>query len=299
MDVLAEVLESMRTGRPSSVRTDGYAPWGLGVKGSGFHVVLHGGCWLVPLDGTAPTALGTGDVVFLLEGGGHLLADDPATPASEVTAKWLNPGSPVGTLAFGGGGPRTRLLCGRYHLDRARRPPLLGTLPEMILLRAGGHPELTAAVGLLGSELDRPRCGSESVVTALVDSLLLYILRAWLESSDGSWASALRDPAVSAALTAMHDDPAAPWTVESLARRSGLSRSPFAKRFAALVGEPPLTYLTRWRMSGAARLLRESDVPLSAVAGGAGYSSEYAFAKAFKREYGVAPGRYRRHAVTP
>jgi transcriptional regulator GlxA family with amidase domain len=95
----------------------------------------------------------------------------------------------------------------------------------------------------------------------------------------------------------MHDDPSAPWTVQSLAALSGLSRAPFARRFTALIGEPPLTYLTRWRMTTAARLLRLSDAPLSAVAGKAGYGSEFAFAKAFKREYGLAPGRYRRRAT--
>lgn len=100
--------------------------------------------------------------------------------------------------------------------------------------------------------------------------------------------------AVAPALTAMHDDPAASWTVESLAARAGLSRAAFARRFATLVGEPPMAYLTRWRMTTAARMLRESDAPLTTVAARTGYGSEFAFAKAFKREYGLAPAGYRR-----
>ncbi|MFD4181605.1 helix-turn-helix transcriptional regulator, partial [Rhodococcus sp. NPDC058514] len=141
---------------------------------------------------------------------------------------------------------------------------------------------------------------SDGIVPALIDSLLLYILRAWLETQPSAdakgWAAALADAAVAPALAAIHGDPAAPWSVESLAARAGLSRAAFARRFTTLVGEPPMAYLTRWRMTAAARLLRESDAPLSAVAGRAGYGSEFAFAKAFKREYGLAPGSYRRQA---
>jgi AraC-like DNA-binding protein len=94
----------------------------------------------------------------------------------------------------------------------------------------------------------------------------------------------------------MHRDPARPWTVASLAAEAGLSRAPFARRFTALLGRPPLTYLTWWRMTTAARLLRESDAPLAAIAAEVGYGSEFAFAAAFKRRHGVAPGRFRRSA---
>jgi AraC-like DNA-binding protein len=109
------------------------------------------------------------------------------------------------------------------------------------------------------------------------------------------WSAALHDPATAAALSCIHADPAYRWTVEELATRAGLSRSAFARRFTALVGRPPLAYLSWWRMTLAARLLRESDAPLSTVARQTGYTSEFAFANAFKREYGVAPGRYRRN----
>jgi AraC-like DNA-binding protein len=109
-------------------------------------------------------------------------------------------------------------------------------------------------------------------------------------------AAALRDRGITAALQAIHGDPAGPWTVEELGRRAGLSRAAFARRFTMLVGQPPLAYLTWWRMTTAGRLLREDDVPLRTVAHRAGYASEFAFAKAFKREYGMAPGQYRRRA---
>ncbi|MDJ0463973.1 AraC family transcriptional regulator [Streptomyces sp. H27-C3] len=310
MDILTEALASMRTGHPASVRTNGRAPWGLRlspVAGAGFHVVLYGTCWLVPLrDPTDPTPplkpipLSPGDVVFLRDGRGHILADHPSTPAEEPKGEQFHGGSPIRSLTIGGDGPETSLLCGNYHLDQGRPHPLVRQLPEVIHLstRHGRHPELSAAVQLLGSELENPRIGSDGIVPTLIDSLLLYILRAWLDDQSPAavqgWAAALGDSAVAPALSAIHDDPAAQWTVESLAERAGLSRAAFARRFATLVGEPPMAYLTRWRMTTAARLLRESDAPLTTVAARTGYGSEFAFAKAFKREYGLAPGGYRR-----
>jgi AraC-like DNA-binding protein len=172
-------------------------------------------------------------------------------------------------------------------------------LPELIHLRTGEgrNPQLTSAVELLRTEMDGPRIGSSGIVPALIDSLLLYIVRAWMDEFPRrapGWAGALRDPSIAPALAAIHADPANGWTVESLASRAGLSRAAFARKFHIMVGEPPLTYLTRWRMTTAARLLRESDAPLAAIAARTGYRSEFAFAKAFKREYGQAPGGYRR-----
>jgi AraC-like DNA-binding protein len=307
LDILTEALASMRTGRPTSVRTEGRAPWGLRlpqVAGAGFHVVLHGTCWFFPADdgSTPPIPLAPGDVVFVRDGAGHVLADHPSTPPEEPRPEHFRAGSPIGSTLLGGDGPRTSLLCGNYHLDQGHPHPLVGRLPEVIHLPAqdGRHPELGAAVRLLRAELDNPRVGSDGIVPALIDSLLLYILRAWLDdqSADAAqgWAAALRDTAVAPALTAIHRAPETPWTVESLAARSGLSRAAFARRFNALVGEPPMTYLTRWRMTTAAQLLRESDIPLTTVAARTGYGSEFAFAKAFKREFGLAPGGYRRQS---
>ena len=305
MDVLTEALASMRTERPASVRTNGRAPWGLRMPpsaGAGFHVVLHGRCWLIPklaAGAVEPVRLEEGDIVFLRSGPEHVLTDEPGTPVRTSAADRFHEDELIGTYEVGGGGELTSLLCGNYHLERARPHPLVQQLPELVHLRTGDgrHPQLTSAVELLRAELDGPRIGSSGIVPALIDSLLLYILRAWMDecpSRSPGWAGALRDPAIAPALAAIHADPANGWTVESLASRAGLSRAAFAKKFNAMVGEPPLTYLTRWRMTTAARLLRESDASLAAVAARTGYGSEFAFAKAFKREYGQAPGGYRR-----
>ncbi|WP_067718878.1 AraC family transcriptional regulator [Nocardia yamanashiensis] len=306
MDVLSEALASMRTAAPSSVRTEGRAPWAMrlpDVLGAGFHVVLHGNCWFFPAAGSDPIPLNQGDVIFLRHGAGHVLADHPDTPAEVPRPDQYDRCPPVGAVRLGAAGaPTTALLCGNYHLDGQRPHPLLRQLPEVIHLpaRPGRHPELHAAIQLLAAELDNPRIGSHGIVPALIDALLLYILRAWIEDRPQSeavgWAAALRDPVVAPALEAMHTDPGAAWTVQSLADHAGLSRAAFARKFTTMVGEPPLAYLTRWRLTTAARLLREDDLPIEKVAARAGYSSEFAFGKAFKREYGQAPGQYRRLA---
>ncbi|WP_405015274.1 AraC family transcriptional regulator [Kitasatospora sp. NBC_01539] len=210
--------------------------------------------------------------------------------------------SPIGRFAVDGPGARTVLLCGSYHLDRERPHPLVAGLPELIHLpaRRDRHHALRAAIDMLGAELDDPRPGSDGIVGELIDLLLLYILRAWFDDqpadATAGWAAALTDPAIAPALRAIHRDPGRAWTVEALADSAGLSRAAFARRFTGLVGEPPLTYLTRWRMTTAARLLRHSDTPIAVVGERVGYGSEFAFAKAFKRAHSVPPGQYRRRA---
>ncbi|MEU7296275.1 AraC family transcriptional regulator [Streptomyces exfoliatus] len=304
MDVLSDAIAAMRTGRPHSSRTVRFAPWGFRFppsRGAGFHVVLQGTAWLLPPDGAAPVRLGPGDVLFLAHGTGHGLADHPDTPLVDASpgpdGSW--PTSPDRGPV---GADETLLLCGAYQLSRARAHPLLTELPPYVHLpaRVGAHPRLRAAVDLLGAELAEPQPGSDAIVPALLDTLLLYLLRTWWLAECGDrttgWSAALGDPAVAGALRALHDDPARSWTVQELGTLSGLSRAAFARRFTALVGRSPLAYLTWWRMTTAGRLLRTDDLPLRVVAQRSGYSSEFAFAKAFKREYGVAPGQYRKGA---
>ncbi|MGB8403775.1 MAG: helix-turn-helix transcriptional regulator, partial [Mycobacterium sp.] len=144
-------------------------------------------------------------------------------------------------------------------------------------------------------ELTGPSLGA--AVPALLDLLIINTLRSWYdrEAERGAqgWARALHDRSVRAALESMQESPAAPWTVAQLATAGGLSRTAFARQFRTLVGEPPLTYLTRWRMTIAASLLRETDLPLSSIAARVGYGSEFAFGKAFKRSMAETPGAYR------
>ncbi|MFD8816977.1 AraC family transcriptional regulator [Streptomyces sp. NPDC059627] len=301
MDVLSDAIAAVRIGQPSSnrVRVDGswcarLAPY----EGAGFHVVLKGTCWLLP-DGGAPVPLGTGDAVLLPHGTGHVLADSPADAATVRRAVpfegWAAEEVPAGQAAYGG----VELLCGKYRLDRSRAHPLMAELPVAVHLpnRVGSHPELRAAIDLLGRELDARRPGSGTVLPSLLDLLFVYMIRSWMAGgATGTWPAALTDPVTAAALRALHSAPAAAWTNDRLATEVGVSRPTLARRFTGLVGRAPMTYLTWWRLTLAATLLRDTEEPLAAIARRVGYGTPYALSHAFKREFGATPGRFRTEA---
>jgi AraC-like DNA-binding protein len=265
------------------------SPWAFCVAKSvrtALHVVLQGSCRLVPTAGPPMLRLGRGDLVLLAHGTPHVLADDePSLP-------------PVGP---GRNGRRSLLLTCIYQV---RCPvPLLASLPEVVLVPADQCREHgpRAVVDLLGDELENDRPGARTVVPALADALLPLVVRAWLD--DGAEGpgehpfETLSDLAIAAALERIHAEPERAWTVTALAREVALSRSAFTHHFTRAVGEPPRAYLAHWRMTVASRLLRDSDLNLAEVAGRVGYASEFAFAKAFKRDYGIAPGSYRHQSA--
>jgi AraC-like DNA-binding protein len=293
MDVLSDVLTVLRTGRPRSALLTWHAPWAqefAAVPGAaGFHVVLRGRCWLTR-PGAEPLALDAGDVVFRPHGPAHTLSDQPTTRPVTAACRPAPDGPLFAVDEVGSGTGGTVTLCGAYELDPVLVHPLLLDLPDLIHLRTG-----LPAAGLLADELRRPRLGTDALVPALLETLLLYLLRAALDGHPATtgWPGALRDRPTAAALAAMHRDPARPWTVAALAAEAQLSRAAFARRFTALTGRPPLSYLTWWRLTTAARLLGQDDAPLAVVAKAAGYTSEFAFAAAFKRQHGIAPGRWR------
>lgn len=298
MDIVGEAIASMRAGAPTAARCAVRAPWGMRfsrIGGAGFHVVLQGSALLLPPDEGEPIRLNVGDVVFVSHGRSHALVDDPASPQFAMPETGDDD-----LLIPQGDGEMTSMLCGSYYLDDIRPHPLIAALPEIIHLPAqvGGEARVQSIVDLLGSEMDERAPGSSAAVPALLDLLLLYIVRTWYrrqaEQGHGGWAAALRDPAISTALGLIQSSPATPWTVAGLAAEAGLSRATFAQRFTDLVGSPPLTYLTWWRMTQAGRLLARDDQPLSAIARQVGYQSEFAFSKAFKREFAVSPTAYRR-----
>ncbi|GAA2932148.1 AraC family transcriptional regulator [Streptomyces mexicanus] len=287
MDVLSDVITAMRTGRPASNRARVAPSWCFRFApydGAGFHVLLRGTGWLVPERGAA-VPLDAGDIVLVPHGSAHVLSDSPTARGAV----------PFDTAVDDPEG-RTEFVCGKYRLDRSRTHPLLAELPDVVHLphRLGHHPDLRAAVDLLARETTGDRPGRDAVVSGLLDLLLVYMVRAWFDDHPGGgWPKALHDSEVAAALRALHGDPAAPWRLEDLAARVGVSRATLARRFTALTGQPPMAYLAWWRMTTAARLLRETDRPLPAIAREVGYGSPFAFSHAFKRHFGLTPGRYR------
>jgi AraC-like DNA-binding protein len=244
--------------------------------------------------------------VLLPKGQSHVLRDHAGSavlPADEVFSGCPSKGGcqPGGLLKHGGGGALTVLISGCFTFeDAGSRNPLIAALPAVLHVRGDlGAPThwLEASLQFVASEMASGQPGAQTVVSRLVDILLVQAVRAHLEQigdAANGWLRALVDPQVGAALSAIHQQPEAPWTVESLAERAGMSRSGFAARFTQLVEEPPLTYLTDWRMQKASRLLRASASGLGDIAGRVGYETEAAFSKAFKRWAGMAPGAFRR-----
>jgi AraC-like DNA-binding protein len=146
----------------------------------------------------------------------------------------------------------------------------------------------------LARELTGTHPGAALALPSLLDLLLIYMVRAWMtDARTGTWPAVLTDPVTTAALRALHADPAAAWTNDRLATEAGVSRATLARRFTALVGRPPMAYLTWWRLTLAATRLRDTDMPLTTVARESGYGSPYALSHAFSREFGETPGRYR------
>ncbi|MCP2167788.1 AraC family transcriptional regulator [Goodfellowiella coeruleoviolacea] len=303
MDVVSDAIAAVRLGHPRSNRVRMSGSWCVRqdpYQGAGFLVVMKGSCWLLP-DGGAPVSLGVGDALLLPHGTGHVIADSPVDTATALDRavplqQWL-----------AGPGPRAQpeprdveALCGKYRLDCSRLHPLLAELPNVVHLpnRVGGHRELRTAIDLLAGELGERRPGSCIALPSLLDLLLVYMIRAWMaEATSGTWPGALGDPVTAAALRAMHSDPAAPWTNDRLAAQAGVSRPTLARRFTALVGRPPMAYLTWWRLTLAATLLRDTSDTLAVIAERVGYGSPYALSHAFQREFGTTPGRYRVEAA--
>lgn len=308
MDIVGEAIRALRIGDARSARAYLYGTWSLRwdpSRGAGFniHVVLQGDPWL-RLEGRAPTALHAGDVVFVSRVIAHGVSDSPHTPLVDVPVDEAD-------FSFGHrpdpaadpGAPVTVLIGGSYYLGRERMHPVIESLSPVIVLasRIGEDDRIRAIVDLLGTEHDDEAPGSSAAVPALLDLLLTYVIRAAFEAADptSGWAAVVRDHALSTALLNMQNHPEIAWTIESLARASGMSRATFARRFNDMVGRPPLTYLTWWRMNLAQQLLTESDLPISQIAQRAGYSSQFAFGKAFAREVGLAPGAHRRTRSDP
>lgn len=305
MDVLADVLSVTRMGATVVARAELVPPWGLEIDAAAeahVHVVQRGACWLRTAEDRQPVRLEAGDVVLLRKGVGHSLCDALETePQPHLQVLEAMPRR-LARLPASRAHETTLVLCARYLFQHHGPHPLTSLLPPLLHLpahEAARHAPLQLLLQLLLHEAVEAASGTQLVVPRLVDSLLVYLIRAWLDGQPvgaAGWFGALRDPAVARALALIHARPQSPWSVEGLARQVAQSRATFARRFAELVGETPVAYLTRWRMCLATKLLVDTKLSLTEIATRVGYETAAAFSKAFRRSHACAPGRFRAEA---
>jgi AraC-like DNA-binding protein len=295
VDVISEVIGSIHAGRPSVARVREPAEWGMRfprITGMGFHVVLNGSGWLITA-AEPPVRLRTGDVVLVPYGTEHGLSHTAASEIGQLAVVELPSGlSDSESASFD-------VVFGCYRLNNVQFQRFVRDLPPVIAISPDYHryPEMLALIEMLTLDLSQGRPGSAATRPALIDLMLIHALRhARTQSSGGDWSDVL-EPGIAAVLSQFHANPQRPWTVQQLSEIAGMSRTVFKRQFASFLGKPPMTYLIDWRLTHAARILRETKAPVAAVARQVGYSSEYAFANAFRRKFGIAPGRFRDQAT--
>jgi len=314
-DVLSEVLRSVRLTGAIFLRAELSEPWGFQAPPAGgasallapgterlvpFHLVTEGGA-TVRVKGCEPVRLQAGEIVVLTRGDAHVLQN--GAPAQFVDTSTLLPAILEKSLLSergGGGGPVTRFICGYVGCDSQAERLFLAGLPPVF--KVGVRTDAAAgwiesAIQQLVSESEANRPGGNALLMKLAEALFIETLRRHMQQlgrKDTGWLAAARDPAVGRALSSMHREPTRDWTVAELAKRAGVSRTVFARRFGDVLGQTPLAYLASWRLSLGATQLRTSDDSVVQVALAVGYESEAAFNRAFKREFGLPPARYRK-----
>lgn len=283
------------------VRTRVAGPWGFAVQPRNavvFHFVAEGRAFLRQPDAKT-MALQAGELVLIPRGGEHELVHSPQGKTIQLETFLAKRDAVIDT------DPKAvTLICGEFNMDRHLALPALRALPRAVPLRVGMEPgssPLSDTLRMLRTEAETPNFGNQIVVRNLLSSLFVYFMRDWADAASPTakdWFSAVRSTHTARALARIHEAPERAWTLEALAREAGMSRAAFARNFSASVGEPPHSYLTRWRMGIAAQLLEETDLRLSEIASRVGYRSEFSFSRAFKLARGVSPIQYRRATPT-
>ncbi len=317
MDALSDVLKSVHLEGAVYLNAEFTAPWcirgelGLAsvrkrLEGAEhvafFHFLTEGECRVRLLERKEVLEVRAGDLVLFPQEGKHLMGTDLQLAPMEAGAVLTQVGGDADFfhMRHGGGGAATRFVCGFLALNRTVFRPLFEALPPVMHIPIGEGPasgllrELLRA-GVRESSAERP--GAASTLAKLADLLFVEALRRYMDGlppEGKGWLAGVRDPQVGRALALLHGAPSRAWTVDELAHEVALSRSALAERFTSLVGEPPMQYLTRWRLALAAQMLRAGREPVIRIAERSGYDSEAAFSRAFKREFGVPPASWRR-----
>ena len=320
-DVLSDVLRSVRLTAAVYFDFDLSSPWvaeappareiaSTVMPGAQrvieYHLIAQGSCW-GHIVGQPPVRLEQGDVIVFPQGDPHVLSSAPGMRARPDMALFVRRkrSLPLVCEAGGGGSDRARVVCCFLGCDERPFNPLLTSLPPIIHVSGAGD---DAAGGWLATlmnvalrESGQPRAGRDNILARMSELMFVEAIRRYIETlppAHAGWLAGLRDPVVGQALAALHGEPASPWTVESLARAVGASRSVLADRFAEIAGQPPMQYLAMWRMQLASRQLLEGGT-VAEVAAAVGYESEAAFSRAFKKLVGEAPSTWRRTNAKP
>ena len=301
MDSLSESLDLLRLRGVVYFRKRFAAPWGMDMPNSPvaqFHYVARGQCCLISPAPAAPRRLNTGDIVLMMRGDAHGLADAP--DSNRIPGPAVLAANQAGEPILDGDGEPTVLVCGHFELDRRYRLPLIDELPPLIHL-AHADPErrswLDAVAEAIMAEAAADAPGGALVINRLAEVLFVHILRRHIAETDIPYGhlAALKDRRLARALDQLHASADQLLSLSDLARTAGMSRSAFADKFRRVVGMTPMRYLTDWRMLKARALLETGELSIAEASAQVGYASEAAFARAFKKQFGVPPGKIRRN----
>jgi AraC-like DNA-binding protein len=315
MDAFSEILSGVKLNGAVFFSAEFSAPWGLSVAESKttaamvapgaehlvlYHLVIEGGAVVELADGPC-MELKPGDVVIFPHGDPHHMSSgkEAVRPFPDYGINTKIKAHDLSTLRAGGGGEVSRFVCGYMTCDPYLSRPILSGLPPVFKVnvrtdRSGQW--LESSILHLVEEAASGRVGSEAMLAKLSEALFVDTLRRYVGSlpeQQTGWLAGTRDPVVGKSLGLLHSRIAHPWTIADLADEVGISRSALVERFTRYLSEPPMTYLTRWRLQLAARSLEKTSRGVADIAADIGYESESAFNRAFKREYGQPPGRYR------
>lgn len=308
-DPLGETLYQIRLNGSLYCNSELTAPWGITMpKLDGkmmFHIITAGKCWL-QVGKNKPHLLHQGTIVLVPQGKGHVISSDVCAkpedlfniPVDKVSERYE-------VMRYGGGGELTELTCGVVSFDHVSGQQLILHLPEQLIIGswdADTNSWLQSMLRFITNEAKELKIGGETIITHLSDILIIQVIRAWVDSAPEAhegWFAALRHQQIGKVLVTIHRNFEKTWTVESLAREVGMSRSAFSAKFTDLVGDSVKSYLTNWRMQIARNRLMNNMFPISIIAEQMGYNTEAAFSRAFKRNLGITPGsvRHRKKGV--